>query len=114
MIPRNCHLWLNQNITANEIDLASVKDYWDHSHVWRYLAKCKECGQLYVHDNVESVDWLAGNDKIFTTIVPVSEAELEEHDFSKLSPTELLKFSPILLLSPDDKLTWINNNVLNN
>ena len=108
MIPKNCHLWQKQNITSEDIEFATVKDYWDHSHAWRFLGKCKECGQLYIDDSVEFVNWDGGDDEIFTVIVPVSEAELAEHDFNAIPPTELFKFSPVLFWSPDNKIRWID------
>ena len=112
MIPKNCHLWLKKNITADDINFIPVKDYWEYSHDWRFLAKCSDCGQLYVSDSVETIDWINGNDKISTTIVPVSEEELKENDYSKISQLELLAFSPIILWNPDNKLKWIRINPL--
>jgi hypothetical protein len=107
MIPKKCHLWTKANIVSKDIKVTIAKEYWDHSHEWRSLVKCDICGQLYIDDNVEVIDWIAGNDKIYSTLVPVSAEELSEYDFSKISSFGLLYFSPVLLLQPDDSLKWV-------
>lgn len=107
MIPKNCHLWQKQNITDDDIDLDIVKKYWDHSHSWRFLGKCKKCGQLYIDDSVEFVNWNGGDDEIFTVIVPVSEAELAEHNFNDIPPKELFNFTPVLFCDPKNRIRWI-------
>ncbi|MFH1780782.1 MAG: hypothetical protein ABH841_02160 [Candidatus Nealsonbacteria bacterium] len=110
MIPKNCHLWQKENITGNDLDFETVKTYWDSSHFWRLLQKCKRCGQLYIDDTVEFVDWVDGKDEIYTTIIPVSEEEVIKHDFSKLSGIELFMFSPRILWDKDGSKKWIGRN----
>ena len=108
MIPTQCHLWQKENITSGDLDFEIIKTYWDSSHFWRYLERCKKCGQLYINDTVEFVDWEGGNDEIYTVIVPVSEEELSKYDFSKISGVDLLEsFHPLIFWSPDYNIKWI-------
>ena len=37
--------------------------------------QCRECGQLYFHEWYEWVDWEHGNDKQYTTLIPVQTPE---------------------------------------
>ena len=107
MIPTQCHLWQKEKITLDDFDFETIKTYWDSSHFWRLLRKCKQCGQLYIDDTVEFVDWKDGNDEIYTMFIPVSEKELEKNDFSKLSSIELFMFSPRILWDKDGSKKWI-------
>ncbi len=107
MTPTQCHLWQKEKITLDDLDFEIVKTYWDSSHFWRDLQKCNKCGQLYIGDTVEFVDWRGGNDEIYTIFIPVSEEELEENDFSKLSSIELFMFSPRILWDKDGSKKWI-------
>ena len=107
MIPTNCHLWQKDNIEPEDFDFEIVKIYWDYSHEERNLVRCKRCGQLYIYDSVEIEDWEEGNDELYVTIIPVSEDELKENDFSKLAPIELFKFSPRILWDSDGSIKWI-------
>jgi len=114
MIPTQCHLWQKENLTVGDLEFESIKIYFDYSHDWRSLCKCKKCGQLYVCNNTEHVDWIEGNDTIDTTFIPVSEEELGKYNFEGASPIELLGFSPILFLDPNNNVKWVRNNPLKN
>jgi hypothetical protein len=39
------------------------------------LYKCRECGQLYFHEWYEWVDWDEGNDRQYSTLLPVRSPE---------------------------------------
>ena len=111
MIPKNCHLWQKENLTSDDFNFETIKTYWESSHFWRLLQKCKQCGQLYINDTVEFVDWGEGNDEIFTTIIPVSEEELLKYDFSKISGPDLLEnFHPLIFWAPGNNIKWIRDN----
>jgi len=114
MIPKNCYLWQKQNITKDDIDLDIVKKYWDHSHSWRFLSKCKECGQLYIEDSIDFVEFDddGREDEFFTLMVPVSEKELAENDFSKIPPKELFDYYPLLFWGADDRIKWIGESAI--
>jgi hypothetical protein len=52
-----------------------VESYEDSNHLSRSLYKCRECGQLYFHEWWEWVDWDEGNDKQYSTLIPVQTQE---------------------------------------
>jgi len=110
MEPTQCHLWQKENITSKDLDWEIIKTYWDRSHEWRRLVSCKKCGQLYISDTVEFVNWGGGDDEIYTIIIPISKEELGNYDFEKLSPIELLQFSPRILWGCDYSVRWIGKN----
>ena len=61
---------------------------------WRYLLKCRECGQLYFFEFYEETDWEGGNDPQFSVLIPVeSDAEIKSLQVNRLG---LLKFFPRL------------------
>ncbi|MCB2053471.1 MAG: hypothetical protein KDE35_04415 [Geminicoccaceae bacterium] len=77
-----CRLW-----TEPEAMLAKplaavfrvVEVFADESHWWRYLIECRTCGQLYVFEFFDEIDWSLGDDPRYTTYVPVgSRAEVDE------------------------------------
>ncbi|MDO8451256.1 MAG: hypothetical protein Q7S76_00115 [bacterium] len=105
-------MWQRESITQEDFDFETVRKYYEYSHDWRYLEKCRKCGQLYVFDNTEQVDWLKGNDKIYSTLIPVSEEEAKQFDPNNKSPLELLASEPVLLWNPDDSVKWIRENPL--
>lgn len=50
----------------------------DMDHWWRYLLKCRECGQMYFFEFFETIDWNHGNDPQLKLMVPVeSRSEIE-------------------------------------
>lgn len=94
-----CHLWNKDKPTKEDIDLKSnfelLHTFVHDSHLWRYLLKCKECGQLYFYEFYEEIDWDKGNDPQYTTFIPVA-SEDEAKKMAEKSPLELLQFSPRL------------------
>lgn len=107
MIPTQCHLWQKEKITLDDLDFETIKTYWDSSHFWRLLQKCKQCGQLYIDDTVEFVIYGGDGDEIYTMFIPISEEELEKNDFNELSSIELFTFSPRILWDKDGSKKWI-------
>ena len=56
MIPTQCHLWQTENFSSQDLSLENfelLETFADDSHFWRYLLKCKECGQLYFYEFYE-------------------------------------------------------------
>jgi hypothetical protein len=75
--PIQCILWDHPERATGIFE--EVESYEDESHLVRSLYKCKECGQLYFYEWYEWVDWKGGNDKMYTTFIPVqTEEEIEE------------------------------------
>ncbi|KAA5607010.1 hypothetical protein F1188_03640 [Roseospira marina] len=69
-----CALWRD----AATIARARLADHFERtatlfedSHAWRYLLTCRDCGQAYVFDFFEEIDWSGGNDPQFKLWVPV-------------------------------------------
>lgn len=74
----NCILWkqpeagLAQGLSA-QFEL--LETYVKESHWWRYLLKCRDCGQCYVYEFYEEIDWQGGKDSQLKTWVPVHTAD---------------------------------------
>jgi hypothetical protein len=79
--PTGCSLWADPDrIVSSKFSelFDEVESYEDSSHLTRSLYKCRDCGQLYFHEWYEWVDWKDGNDKMYTTLIPVqTQAEIE-------------------------------------
>jgi hypothetical protein len=72
-----------------------IKTYEDESHLFRYLLRCKRCGQLYFFEFYEEIDWENGDDPQNTTYIPINTAK-EADALHALSPIELLAVTPRL------------------
>jgi hypothetical protein len=95
--PTQCVLWENPERIAGKFGefLDEIEAYEDSSHLTRSLYKCRECGQLYFHEWWEWVDWDHGNDKQYSTLIPVQTPE----DIQALKQTttfELMTYFPRL------------------
>lgn len=109
-----CELWTEPEATVAKglrpvFEL--IETYAKESHWWRYLLKCRECGQLYVFDFYEEIDWEGGQDPQFTTWVPVS-GDLEIENVLRSAPGQLTAFVPRLCKDwpkgePKAKLYWV-------
>jgi hypothetical protein len=71
--PTQCALWEHPGPVTGKFSefLEEVECYEDTSHLTRSLYRCRECGQLYFHEWYEWVDWKDGNDKQYSTLIPV-------------------------------------------
>jgi hypothetical protein len=95
--PTQCVLWEHPDRVAGQFAQAFevVESYEDGSHLSRSLYKCQECGQLYFYEWYEWVDWQQGDDKAYSTFVPVQT----EEEIAALKQTDnltLLLFFPRL------------------
>ncbi len=95
--PTQCVLWENPSrIGAKFSDIfEEVETYEDSSHLTRSLYKCRECGQLYFFEWYEWVDWEKGNDKMYSTLVPVETRE-DGEGLSRTTIYTLLTYIPRL------------------
>jgi hypothetical protein len=79
--PTQCALWTDPEATlANPLkqQFALHATFVEESHWWRYLLECRECGQRYVYEFHEEVDWADGDDPQYVTLVPVkTQAEID-------------------------------------
>ncbi|MEM1372925.1 MAG: hypothetical protein AAGF78_00945 [Pseudomonadota bacterium] len=67
----------------------------DGSHEWGYILACRDCGQHFVFDAVEIVDFVGGDDALYISYIPAADLAEAERIF-ELSPWELLKIRPAL------------------
>ena len=96
--PVDCVLWEKPELVlegATKSRFERIETFVKDSHLWRYLLKCRECGQLYFFEFFEVVDWEGGDDPQYTTYIPVGTVE-EATALSKLTPAALLNHFPRL------------------
>ena len=96
--PTGCVFWKKPKLafdgpTKDRFEL--IDTFVEESHWWRYLLKCRECGQLYFFEFYEEVDWEHGDDPQYSTYIPV-ELDEEIESLKKTTPFELLNFFPRL------------------
>jgi hypothetical protein len=77
--PIRCVLWEHPERASGKFAelFEKTESYEDSSHLIRSLYKCRECGQLYFYEWCEWVDWDEGDDKMYTTLIPVQEEDVE-------------------------------------
>ena len=96
--PTQCILW-NQPDTAFRRPLQEsferLRTFIHEDHWRRYVLACRECGQRYVYEFYEEVDWIGGEDAQRTTLIPV-ETEDEIETVSRTAPAKLVQFTPRL------------------
>src|ERR1700694_1227638 len=93
--PTQCALWKTPELSNVPNFFESVRTFVDEDHWSRDLLKCRECGQLYVHDFYEKINWNGGDDSQFVTYIPVETNE-EIEMLEKVSYLEILRFYPHL------------------
>jgi hypothetical protein len=103
--PTQCELWEHPERAARKFSeiFETVEDYEDSSHLNRSLYKCKECGQLYFFEWNEWVDWENGDDRSYSTLVPVQTPE-EIEALKQTSTFTLMCYYPRLHL--DGQPRW--------
>lgn len=104
-IPKQCHLWVNPNLDGFKFE--RVETYTESSHFDRGLLKCPECGQLYYWEFYEEIDWDEGNDKMYSTYIPIDYDKTLIEELNKKSSLELLTITPRLQWDPDGSIKWI-------
>ncbi|MCB9948399.1 MAG: hypothetical protein H6842_11295 [Rhodospirillaceae bacterium] len=72
-----------------------LETFVEDSHWWRYLLQCRGCGQRYVFEFYEEVDWAGGQDPQFSTWVPVDTDE-QIAAVRAAAPRQLSAFTPRL------------------
>jgi hypothetical protein len=104
--PTACALWEHPERITDKFSelLEEVETYEDSSLLTRSLYRCRECGQLYFHEWYEWVDWDEGNDKQYSTLVPVQTSE-EIAALKRTSTFTLMTYFPRLHLEGKPKWT---------
>lgn len=96
---QRCHL-KEDSVTEDDLIPTSVRfdllvTLEEESHIFRYILKCKICGQLYFFEFYEEIDWEKGDDPQYVTYIPVKTAE-EADILNTKSSMELLGVGPRL------------------
>ncbi len=75
--PTACILWEHPERAGAKFSeiVDEVESYEESSHLSRALYKCRECGQQYFFEWYEWVDWDGGNDRSYSTLIPVQTQE---------------------------------------
>jgi hypothetical protein len=102
--PTRCHLWQKVTLTRDDLDFESIIHFADESHFERSVVRCRRCGQLYLFQFYELVDWQNGNDTTFTIYVPIRQNDIER--MRNISPLELIQSTPRLQYDGEN-LIWI-------
>ncbi len=122
-IPEQCVLWKKQKIEESDVSMSNfdnIKTYIDTNHFWRYLLKCKECGQLYFFEFKEDVNWSNegnGNDYQYSTWIPIAPNITESLKYK--SPLELLDPALTPRIQSDltpyhrDEAHWVGRDITN-
>jgi hypothetical protein len=114
--PRHCALWKQPEQAHGrplKIQFELLETFVEESHWWRYLLKCRECGQRYFFEFYEEIDWVSGDDPQFTTWIPV--ATEEEIAAARAAPASALgAFVPRLCKdwpreAKEAKLYWVTS-----
>jgi|GEM_PF-2967649 len=73
--PIQCHLWKKENISNSDLhsSFKVLETFSEDSHLSHRLITCKDCGQLYLQEFYEEVDWEDGEDPQYVTYVPVKD-----------------------------------------
>jgi hypothetical protein len=72
-----------------------IETFVKESHHWRYLLKCRECGQRYFYEFYEEIDWEGGNDPQYVTYIPV-DSDSDVETLKQTPAFELRQFGPRL------------------
>jgi hypothetical protein len=99
--PSQCILWEQPELVYTSGRFECIQTFEDESHLQRSLLRCRECGQKYFYEFYEIVDWDDGDDKQYSTYIPVATPEQIEA-MRGSSVYELLRFFPRL-----QEMKWI-------
>ena len=106
--PVQCMLWEHPERLEGKLSelFERIETYEDSSHFMRALFKCRECGQRYLYEFNEEIDWVgSGGDKIYLTLVPVQTKE-EIDALNQTDESSILRYFP--RLQRDDGPPWWN------
>jgi hypothetical protein len=90
-----CVLWNKPELTDGPMKerFELLDTFMYESHQWRYLLKCRECGQLYFFEFYEEIDWEDGKDPQCSIYIPL---ETGNESLKHASRFELLQLFPRL------------------
>ncbi len=96
--PKNCVLWRDPaSVVSRPLQdgFELLETFVKESHWWRYLLKCRECGQLYFYEFLEDVDWADSDDPQYCTWIPV-ETDEEVERLKAAAELDMRMFKPRL------------------
>ena len=78
--PVQCVLWKTPELIRDPSFMSSdpfegLETFEEDEHFRRFLFKCRECGQLYIYDFYEEINWSGGDDTQIVTYIPVETDE---------------------------------------
>lgn len=92
----NCCLWKADKIEKKKLinSLHTLEVIEQESHFTRKILECKNCGQVYLYEFTEEVDWEDGNDKQLFRWFPV-ESIYEAWKLAETPPIGLINHPAI-------------------
>ena len=100
-----CHLLQNDRVKMETLQssLERIKDLVDQSHLHYSIERCKICGQLFLFEFLEFVDWVNGNDPQYCTWVPIKTIEEGEKITKEYGNPEygIMQYNPTMELRHD-------------
>lgn len=103
--PTQCALWSKPELVYDPNFSEQVEVFGDEEHWTRDLRRCRECGQLYIHDFYEEINFSGGDDWQYVSWVPVETKE-DIDALKDVRPYELMRFYPHLIKDAG-KAGWI-------
>jgi hypothetical protein len=73
--PTQCALWETPQLISNPNFFEFLENFGEEEHWSRNLLKCRECGQRYIRDYYEEVNFDGGDDWQFANYIPVETTE---------------------------------------
>lgn len=105
--PVQCHLWQKEVLTREDLSFEPIFSLVDESHFERDIMRCTQCGQHYFYEWFEEIDWDEGDDKMYTTFIPIPLDEKIIQELNERSPFELLAVTPRLQWDNGGEIKWI-------
>ncbi len=111
---RKCALYLSPETETRRPKVEAfdlVHEFFETSHDWRSILRCRECGQIYLFDFHEVVDWENGMDGQYSTYIPVESVE-QAMEFAGRSHLDLCAIAPRLQADfpsggHDREIAWV-------
>ena len=96
-----CERWKLETPLREDLyaGLETLAIYIDESHESLTLKRCLECGQLYLYEFYEEIDWVDGNDPQYRALTPVQAKDGTKQDGQ-------LQLGDFILLGPVLKSDW--------
>lgn len=71
-----CHLFSKTQIVLEDVaGMDRVERFYNSSHFDREVRMCRECGQLFLFEYIEFMDFSFGKDKQYCTYIPVKDVD---------------------------------------